>query len=158
MTDVSHTPESNLVARNRMLAAEIQRRVNQLSAINTVAAVISQSLDLSRTLQTALDSVLSVILVEASGISLIDETTDELVMRAQRGWKRDFVTKPMRIKLGQGMSGLVIANNEVVISGDISKDPRLVVPAVAEEQFQAMAMAPMHARGKVIGVLSVMSY
>ncbi len=157
MTDVSHTPESNLLVRNRMLAAEIQRRVNQLSAINTVAAVISQSLDLHRTLETALDAVLSVIPVEASGISLIDDAAGELVMRAQRGWKRDFVTTPMRIKLGYGMSGLVVANNEVVISGDISKDPRLVVPAVAEEQFQAMAMAPMHARGKVIGVLSVMS-
>ncbi|MHB8750114.1 MAG: sensor histidine kinase [Aggregatilineales bacterium] len=157
MTDISRTPESNLLVRNRMLAAEIQRRVNQLSAINTVAAVISQSRDLHRTLETALDSVLSVIPVEASGISLIDDAAGELVMRAQRGWKRDFVTTPMRIKLGHGMSGLVVANNEVVISGDISKDPRLVVPAVAEEQFQAMAMAPMHARSKVIGVLSVMS-
>lgn len=158
MIDESHTPESNLLVRNRMLAAEIQRRVNQLSAINTVAAVISQSLDLHPTLETALDAVLSVIPVEASGISLIDEAAGELVMRAQRGWKNDFVTTPMRIKLGHGMSGLVIANNDVVISGDIAKDPRLVVPAVAEEQFQAMAMAPMHARGKVIGVLSVMSY
>ena len=104
MTDVSRTPESNLLVRNRMLAAEIQRRVNQLSAINTVAAVISQSLDLHRTLETALDSVLSVIPVEASGISLIDDAAGELVMRAQRGWKRDFVTTPMRIKLGLSLT------------------------------------------------------
>ncbi len=149
---------SELLVKNRELAVEIRRRVDQLSAINTVAAVVSQSLDLTATLQTALDAVLSVIDVEAGGISLIDERAGELVMRAQRGWKQDFITTPMRIKLGQGMSGHVITTGEVVVSGDVSKDPRLVVPAVAEENIQAMAMAPMHARGKVIGVLSVMSY
>src|SRR5579859_7983129 len=158
MTDEPHLSELSLLTRNQVLAAEIQRRVSQLSAINTVAAVISQSLDLNRTLQTALDAVLSVIRVEASAISLIDEQAGELVMRAQRGWKHDFVTQPMRIRLGQGLSGLVVANNEVVTVGDVSKDPRLVVPAVAEEQFQAQALAPMHARGKVIGVLSVLSF
>jgi PAS domain S-box-containing protein len=156
--DDLNAPESNVLVHNRMLAAEIKRRVNQLSAINTVAAVVSQSLDLSSTLEKALDAVLSVIGVEASGISLIDEEAGELILRAQRGWKRDFVSSPMRIKLGHGMSGLVIAKDEVMITGDVSKDERLVVPAVAEENIQAMAMAPMHARGKVIGVLSVISY
>ncbi len=157
MEQTRHT-ETNLLMHNQKLTVEIQRRVDQLAAINTVAAVVSQSLDLNATLQTAMDAVLSVISVEASGISLIDERAGELVLRAQRGWKKDFVTTPMRIKLGHGMSGHVIATNEVVVTGDVSKDPRLVVPAVAEENIQAMAMAPMHARGKLIGVLSVMSY
>lgn len=150
--------DTNLLAHNHNLTLEIQRRVDQLSAINTVAAVVSQSLDLNVTLQTALDAVLSVIDVEASGISLIDEQTNELVMRAQRGWKNDFVTTPMRIPMGHGMSGYVIAANEVIVTSDVSKDPRLIVPAVGEENIQAMAMAPMHARGKVIGILSVLSY
>lgn len=158
MSDITHSLDPDLLVQNRKLAVEIRRRVDQLSAINTVAAVVSQSLDLNVTLQTALDAVLSVINVEAGGISLIDERAGELVMRAQRGWKQDFVTTPMRIKLGHGMSGHVISTGEVIVSGDVSQDPRLVVPAVAEENIQAMAMAPMHARGKVVGILSVISY
>jgi len=148
----------SLIYRNQMLTQEIRRRVDLLAAINTVAATVSQSLDLESTLQTALDAVLGVIKVDAAGISLIDESAGELVLRAQRGWKYDFVTNPMRIPLGQGFSGMAINNDEVVVTGDLSDDPRLYVREFAEERIQAMVLAPMHARGRVVGVLSVMSY
>ena len=52
--------------------------------------------------------MLKVILVDSAGISLVNEAAGELVMRAQRGWRYDFVTQPMRIPLGQGMSGIVV--------------------------------------------------
>lgn len=139
-------------------ATVLHDRMNQLTAINTVAAIISQSLDLDVVLQTALAAVLDVIRVEAAGISLVDENTGELVLRAQWGWKHDFVTQPMRIPLGQGLSGWVIANDEMLITGDVSDDPRLAVPEFLIEGVQAQALVPMHAHGHVVGVLSVMSY
>lgn len=153
----AHDPD-NLVYRNQLLSDEIRRRVDQLSAINTVAATVSQTLDLGITLQTALDAVLKVIPVDSGGISLVNEAAGELVMRAQRGWRYDFVTHPMRIPLGQGMSGIVVSNDEVLVTGDVSDDPRLVVREFAYEGVQAMAMAPMHARGRVVGILSVMNH
>jgi PAS domain S-box-containing protein len=159
MPEAAKSRSRKTILRKRDLAAELKRQTGQLAAINSVTAAVSQSLDLNVTLQTALDAVLSVIPVEASGISLIDEQAGELVLRAQRGWRKDFVTTfPMRIKLGQGMSGLVIANDEVLITGDVTNDPRLVFPAFTEEKVQAMVLAPMHARGRVIGILSVLSH
>lgn len=152
-----HTVD-NLVYRNQLLSEEIRRRVDQLAAINTVAAAVSQSLDLEATMQTALDAVLNVIQVDSAGISLVDEAAGELVMRAQRGWRYDFVSQPMRIPLGTGMSGFVVNNNEVLVTGDVTGDPRLAVPEFAFEGVQAMALAPMHARGRVVGILSVMSH
>lgn len=147
-----------LLNQNRLLAEEIQRRVDQLAAINTVVATVSQSLDLDLTLQTALDAVLSVINVEAAGISLIDEEMGCLVLRAQRGWHHDFVSHPMSIKLNEGLSGQVVKQDTIIITGDPADDERLAVPAFSEEQVQAQALAPMHARGRVIGILSVMSH
>ena len=148
----------NLIYRNQQLSEEIRRRVDQLTAINTVAATVSQSLDLEVTLQTALDAVLNVIRVDSAGISLVDAAANELVLRAQRGWRYDFVTQPMRIPLGVGMSGIVVRNDEVLVTGDITNDPRLAVPEFAYEGTQAMAMAPMRARGRVVGILSVMHH
>ncbi|GIV81084.1 MAG: hypothetical protein KatS3mg051_0438 [Anaerolineae bacterium] len=69
-----------------------------------------------------------------------------------------FVTQPMRIPLGKGMSGYVVANDEVLVTGDLSGDPRLAVPEFADEGVQAMALVPMHARGRVVGILSVMNH
>jgi two-component system phosphate regulon sensor histidine kinase PhoR len=157
MTDAHDT--ENLVHRNQLLSEEIRRRVDQLAAINTVAATISQSLDLTVTLETALDTVLKVIPVDSAGISLVDDAAGELVLRAQRGWRYDFVTQPMRIPLGQGMSGIVVREDEVLVTGNVSRsDPRLAYPEFASEDVQAMAMAPMHARGRVVGILSVMHH
>ncbi len=139
------------------LDEEVKRQTGQLAAINNVITVAIQSPNLQRTLQTALEAALQVVRVEASGISLIDDAAGELVMWAQRGWKRDFTSTPMRIKLGEGMSGHVIRTDDVLVTGDPSQDSRLMVPAFADEEVKAMVLVPMHARGKVIGVLSVMS-
>jgi PAS domain S-box-containing protein len=137
---------------------EVKRRTQQLAVINKVADTLNQPVDLNVTLQAALEAVLSVIPGDASGISLVDDGAGELVMRAQRGWNNDFVTTPMRIKLGQGLSGHVINTGEVVITGDPASDPRHAAPSFEEEKVKAMVLAPMHARGKVIGVLSVTSH
>ena len=41
----------SLLVQNRLLTEEVKRRIDQLAAINTVAATVSQSLDLNRTLK-----------------------------------------------------------------------------------------------------------
>jgi len=143
--------------REHELNQAVKRQTDQLEAINNVITAAIQSPNLKRTLQTALSAALSVIPVEASGISLIDEAAGELVMWAQLGWKQDLTSTPMRIKVGEGMSGLVVKLDQVLITGDPSRDSRLVVPAFADEDVKAMVLMPMHSRGKVIGVLSVMS-
>ncbi|MBZ0288468.1 MAG: GAF domain-containing protein, partial [Anaerolineae bacterium] len=147
----------SLLLQNRLLTEEVKRRIDQLAAINTVAATVSQSLDLNRTLKTALQAVLDVVGAEAGGISLIDERKAEVVLRAQQGWLHDFVTTPMRIPLGKGMSGRVIDSNDVVLDNNLDGTEELAVPSFLEEHFRSIAMAPMHARGKIIGILSIMS-
>lgn len=150
--------QSNLLVQNQLLNEEIKRRVNQISAINTVAATVGHSLDLDVTLDTAISAVLQVVEAEASGISLIDEAANEVVLRAQIGWVQDFVQdNPMRIPLGKGMSGQVINNDDVVVYNNLSGDEDYAVPSFKKEQFRSIVMAPMHARGKIIGILSVMS-
>lgn len=142
------------------LAAQLKRHTGQMAAINQVVTAVSQSLDLHETLQMALRAVLSVVPVESSGISLVDDKAGELVMRAQHGLTYDFVSDPMRIKLGHGFSGRAATTGQaIVLRGDLSPDdPNLFVPAFAQEKTKAMVLAPMSVRGKVIGVLSVMSH
>lgn len=148
----------NLINQNLRLARELKQRIDQLAAIGTVATTVSQSLDLDLTLSTALQAVLDIVGAEAGGISLIDEQAGEVVLRAQQGWSQDFVnTRPMRIPLGKGMSGQVIANDDVVVNDDLTGSEQLAVPSFHDEHFRSIAMAPMHARGKIVGILSIMS-
>jgi PAS domain S-box-containing protein len=147
----------SLLTQNMQLARELKQRIDQLAAVGTVAASVSQSLDLDLTLKTALRAVLDTVGAEAGGISLIDEKTNEVVLRAQQGWIQDFVTTPMRIPLGAGMSGRVIASDDVIVNNNLTEDEQLAVPSFHEEHFRSIVMAPMHARSKIVGILSIMS-
>jgi len=148
----------SLLEQNRFLTEEVKRRVDQIAAINMVAATVGHSLDLDKTLETALQAVVDVVGAEAAGISLIDENAGEVVLRAQHGWIQDFVvSNPMRIPLGRGMSGQVIMSDDVIVDNDLTGDHDYAFPPFGQERFRSIAMAPMHARGKIIGILSIMS-
>lgn len=140
-----------------MLNEEIKRRIDQISAINMVAASVGHSLDLDVTLNTAMEAVTEVLGTEAAGISLIDNEAKEVVLRAQLGWLNDFVKEnPMRIPLGKGMSGQVISNDDAIVHNDLA-DEEYAVASFGKEEFRSIVMAPMHARGRIIGILSIMS-
>jgi PAS domain S-box-containing protein len=147
----------SLLYQNRLLTEEVKRRIDQLAAINTVATSVSQSLDLNRTLKTALQAVLNVVGADAGGISLIDYETQEVVLRAQHGWEHDFTNPPMRVPINRGMSGQVITSDNVVLDNNLDGSEELAVPRFHDEHFRSITMAPMHARGKIIGILSIMS-
>ncbi|HJW84718.1 MAG TPA: GAF domain-containing protein [Anaerolineae bacterium] len=147
-----------LAVDNARLYEEARRRADHMAALNEVAATVSQSLDLQQTLRTALDKALDVVGVDAGAISLVDEMAGELVIRVHRGWRQSDLAQRTRVKLGEGLSGRAAVSGEVVVTGDVRGDPRLAVPQFAEEGVQAMALVPMRARGRVVGILGVMHY
>ena len=152
------TDYQQLLTRNQALADEVRRQVDYLAAINTIAASVSQSLDLSQTLETALQTVLEITGAEAGGISLIEETTGDVVLRAQKGWSQDFITNPMRVPKGEGISGEVIRTDSTIVENDLNGSQKFAVIKFNDEEFRSIVMAPMHARGKVVGILSIMSH
>jgi PAS domain S-box-containing protein len=160
VTELDNLREQNrqLEAEVKRATAEIQLRVDHIAAINRVAAKVGISLSLDDTLNTALREVCNVTEAEASGLSLINEDRTETVLRAQLGWVNDFTSPPMRIPIDKGMSGRVINNNDVVVYNDLTGNEDYAVPSFSNEHFRSIAMAPMHARGQVIGILSVMSH
>jgi PAS domain S-box-containing protein len=147
----------NLILQNRLLSEEVKRRIDQMAAINIVASTVGQSLDLDQTLHTALRAVLEVVNAESGGISLIEPETQDVVLRAQQGWLHDFVSMPMRIPFGKGMSGRVVANDNVIVNNNLDGTEDYAVPSFRDEHFRSIAMAPMHARGKIVGIVSIMS-
>ncbi|MBW4438289.1 MAG: GAF domain-containing protein [Pleurocapsa minor GSE-CHR-MK-17-07R] len=150
--------QKSLQQQNQALSDALKRSAEELSAVAAVATTISQSLDLNQTLNTALSAVLSVTGAKAGGISMIDEETNEVVLKAQKGWVKDFVHEnPMRFPVGRGISGHVILNDTVFINNHLDESQPLAVNSFHDEKFRSIVMVPMHARGRVVGILSIMS-
>ena len=137
----------------------IRIRDRALAALTDLAATASMSLDVDEVLRQALERALGVVGVEAGAISVLDETTNELVFRVQQGWRvHDFVGQGIRVPVTRGLSGLAVETGRPIVTGDVSHDSRVAIPEFRDEAVQAMALAPMRARGRVLGVLGVMSY
>ena len=141
------------------MGQEVNVRDHALAALNAVASAASMTSDVDEVLQRALEQTLEVVGVEAGAISVLDEDTNELVFRAQQGWRvHDFVSQGVRMSADEGLSGLAVSTGRPVVTGDVGSDSRIAIPEFRDERVQAMALAPMHARGRVLGVLGVMSY
>ena len=126
-------------------------RTNELAALNSIAAAVSQSLDLNNVLNSALDKTLEVMGIEAGGIYLLDDGADVLNIVAQRGFEPGFVEGIDQLKLGEGFSGRVAQSGKPLLVRDASTDPRLTRMVVRDAGLGSAAIFPLSSKGKVLG-------
>jgi len=137
--------------------AHLERRVadrtKELAALNAIAAVVSQSLDLDEILNDALDKTLQVLDVESGGIYLLDKDAGLLTIATQRGFSPQFVAEIDGLKVGEGFSGRVAQSGQTLVVRNVSTDPRLTRTVVREEGLRSLATAPLSSKGRVLGTL-----
>jgi GAF domain-containing protein len=135
------------------LERKVADRTKELAALNAIAAVASQSLELDEVLNDALDKTLQVMETEAGGIYLLDQETELLTIAAYRGFSPEFVKDIDRLRVGEGLSGHVAQSCQPLVVRDVSSDPRLTRMVVQEEGLRSVAIAPLRSQRKVLGTL-----
>ncbi|UCC62803.1 MAG: GAF domain-containing protein [Anaerolineae bacterium] len=142
--------------------AHLERRVadrtKELAAINAIAAVASQSLDLNEVLNDVLDKTLQVMEIEAGGIYLLNEGQGVLTVAAHQGFSPQFVAEIDKLKVGEGFSGHVAQTGQPLVVRDVSADPRLTRMVVREEGLRSLASVPLSSKGKVRGTLFAVTH
>ncbi len=116
-----------------------------------VADVVNSTLDLNTTLRRVAELVRKVIDYKIFAILLLNERTQELSIRFQIGYPKE-VADRVRLKLGQGLTGVAAETREAVLVNDVSRDPRYIakVPNVSSE-----LAVPLIVKNKVIGVINI---
>src|SRR5215471_11031336 len=99
-----------------------------------VADVVNTTLDLETTLRRVAELVRKVIDYEIFAILLLNEKAQELYIRFQVGHPRE-VADRLRIKVGEGVTGVAAQRREALLVDDVSKDTRYIssVPNVRSE-------------------------
>jgi ligand-binding sensor domain-containing protein/GAF domain-containing protein len=134
---------------------EIERRKQELEALNAIAAVVSHSLDLDQVLNNALEKTLHLTGLEAGGIYLLQRDSDVLRIRTHRGLPPELVSAIDGPQAGEGLPGRVMQTGEPLVVDDLTTDPRGVRLAVRESGFHSAALFPLSSRGRVSGCLFV---
>jgi len=130
-------------------------REKRLAAINTISAVIGQSLEIQDVLDIAIDKVTEVTGLEVALVFLLNEESQELELKTWRGVSEDFIEGKKGLKVGEGFNGRVAQTGEPLLVEDASRDLRLTREAVKQEGIQSALIVPLKAKDKVVGTLSV---
>ena len=133
----------------------IKENEKRLAALNQISSTVSQSLDLSQVLSTAIDNVADVMPVENALIFLLDEEAGELSLAAHRGVTEEFAQGVDRIKVGEGFNGRVVESGKPLFVEDASQDPRLTRMVVSEHGIRSVLIVPLSSKEKVNGTLCV---
>ncbi len=159
--------QGNVIAVTELMrdvteAKEMELKVAEahqnLLALNTIATVVSQSLDLDTILGSALDKTLEIMKANIGGILLLDEERQMLCYRVHRGLSNKYVGE-MCLRLGEGIAGRVAQTGEAILAEDISMDPRAARPdLIATEELRAFASVPLRSKEKVLGVINIASH
>lgn len=137
------------------LANAFNQMAESLSALNSVAATVSQSLHLNEILSDALDEVLDITGIESGAICLVDEAAGVLRMSVQRGLSETSAQALTVMPLEGSFAGEVIRSGEPAAERFIENDPHWQ-PAMSEG-IQAVVGVPLKSKDKAQGVMLVMS-
>ncbi len=143
---------------NAQLYESVQRRAEELSLLNEVGQALSSTLELEDALTLIMERVNAMFNVEAGSLLLLDEGTQELVFQIALGEKAEQV-KPFRLRIGQGIAGLVAEMREPLLIPDARADPRhfKAIDVSTDSETRSVLCVPMIARGKLIGVIQILN-
>ncbi|MDI6775983.1 MAG: GAF domain-containing protein [Syntrophales bacterium] len=146
------------VTAERELETQILRRHHQLLALSRISSAVSGLQDLDTILRIALDNVLEIINGAIGRILLLDEKTQTLHHRVQRGLSDRYI-EGVRISLGEGIAGRVAQTGEPTFLEDISKNRRTANPdLISAEGLKGFVSIPLKAKDKVVGVMNIASH
>src|ERR1043165_6611524 len=121
------------------------------SLLLEVADVVNTTLDLDTILRRVAELVRKVIDYEIFAILLLNEKTQDLRIRFQVGYARE-VAERMKIKVGEGVTGMAAQRREAILVDDVSKHPEYI-SLVADVRSELAV--PLIIKNRVIGVLNL---
>jgi PAS domain S-box-containing protein len=136
----------------------LQKAHKEISALYHVASVASESLDLDTILERSLECVLGTMNSDKGLIHLWDESDETLRLAAQHGLSPALVAQIDQVPSGKGLTGWVFIHGQPLLTPSLLEEPDGpdAPSAIVTGLDDAYVGVPMRAKGKVVGVFSVL--
>ena len=141
--------------RNARLYEQAERNQRRLEVLNNVSRRLAAVTDPEEVLTVIVHEAAGLLGAEAAGLRLLED--DDLVVSARTDSAAGVMSRP-RLKIGESLSGLVVASGEPLVVEDLAEDTRHD-PAhkrrALEEGFHGFIGVPLRAHGRPVGTLNV---
>ncbi|MBI4590700.1 MAG: GAF domain-containing protein [Candidatus Rokubacteria bacterium] len=137
------------------LLEEANRERRRLAALNEVSRRLAALHETGQILSLIVNEAARLLGTEGAGLRMVDG--EDLVVRARTESVADLMARG-RIKVGESLSGLIVATGEPVVVEDLAGDARYDVShkrAALEQGFHGFLGVPLRVQGQTIGVLNV---
>ncbi|MBM3125153.1 MAG: GAF domain-containing protein [Chloroflexi bacterium] len=132
------------------------REANSLAAIEQALSE-SERVDLETVLQLIVDSARELIPKTTHVVlHLLDEDHKQLIPRAVAGFTSS-TRSSLRMRIGEGVAGQVLATGDTIAIPDIRSDPRFL-DQTGPVSFRSLIVAPVGSSQKRVGTISLHSY
>jgi PAS domain S-box-containing protein len=141
--------------RNARLYEQAERNRHRLEVLNDVSRRLAAVHDPEEVLAIIVNEAARLVSAEAAGLRLLEG--DDLVVGARTVSAATVMARP-RLKVGESLSGEVVATGEPVVVEDLATDTRYDPAhkrAALDQGFLGFIGVPLHAHGRVIGSLNV---
>jgi len=135
--------------------AELTQRNEELALINSMASAVGSSMDLDDLMEGMLERVIGLFEAAAGEIFLREEGENVFRLAIHRGLAPAAFWETDRFREGEGIIGAVAETGKPAWSINLADEPRFLRKAVVEAGFGTLVAAPLTARGRVVGVLSL---
>lgn len=145
---------------NAQLFEETKQRAQRLAALNAVAAVINQSLDLDTLLSSAVDKMMELIGIDATSIRLIEPETEGLHMAYARGFSEEYLIWLERESANAKKLPKPIQNEEPLLIEDTQTfrfPSEKYEQMIAEQGIRSSVEVPLRSIKRIVGIMGVVS-
>lgn len=129
------------------------REKMEIMTLEEISMLASSDYELNEVLQSVVEKTAKRLGVDVASIYLWDGK--ELVLSATTSFRKEAVGK-VKLKLGDGITGIAAQKGETIIVKDVSNDPRYKkFTELREQEYTTMLSRPIIRKGELFGVLNV---
>src|SRR5438128_510828 len=136
----------------------LKREVAELTALHEIGKAISSSLDLEKIMTQVMDILHQKLGMERGTLTLVDSRTREIFIEVAHGLNKEEM-KRVRYKIGEGITGKVIAAGEPIVVPNVGNEPLFLNRTQARGDVTrkniAFICVPIKLDQKPIGAFSV---
>lgn len=134
----------------------LKRDYNRLTRIETIGSKLRKDIEIKELIRNIIVSAKDMLEAEACSLYLVDESKENLYFEVALG-EKEHLLKKIKVKIGEGVSGLVAQTGEILNIPDISKDERFnknrkVANAIGFKE-KAMLTVPILLHNEILGVI-----
>ena len=148
--------QAGIAIQNARLFEESQRRARQTEALLEAGRAVSRSLDTGDTIRVILEQARAVLGGQSCTVFSLDPATGELYPAASLDLGPEAAGR-IRVRVGEGVTGLAVQERRPLQSEDVADDPRVRYPQItAASGLRSMLATPLLVGDRAVGALTVL--